>query len=485
MTESDISSIKRKSLRGVLILFQQTFIIQVIGICSSFVQLAFLTPVEFGIYGIANSLISILSYFTDIGLAGALIQKKEELTKSDLATTFTIQQLLVISIVVIGYLGSSVFTGFYNLDEQGKQLFYVLLFSFFLSSFKTIPAILLERKLDFGRLAIPQILEQVVYNTLLAVLAWQGFGIMSFMWAALARSVVGLVTMFIVSPWRIQIGINKKAAKELFRFGIPYQLNSFLALVKDDLLYLTLGKMFPPQYAKEFMGYIFIAKKLSDLPLRIVLDSVTRVTFPAFSRLQHHKEALTKALNNTTFGIGILIFPIYITGIFFIGPFIDLFPNYAKWEPALLTFYMLSLTQVAASFSTPLVSALNAIGKVKISLMLMIMWIVLTWSLIVPLIPILGLNSFGFSLMIVSLTVFPVIWICNRYIKFSFFQQIRTSFFAGIVLAVWYITALHFLQPSFLIFMIVMVIGGLLYSGIMYTFEKNKITFIVRGVFGK
>jgi O-antigen/teichoic acid export membrane protein len=320
---------------------------------------------------------------------------------------------------------------------------------------------------------------------LLAVLAWQGYGIMSFMWAALARSIVGLVTIYIVSPWRIQIGISKKSAKELFRFGIPYQLNSFLALVKDDLLYLTLGRIFPPQYSKEFMGYIFIAKKLSELPLRIVLDSVTRVTFPAFSRLQNHKEALSKALNNTTFGIGILIFPVYITGIFFIGPFIELLPRYAKWEPALLTFYMLCITQIAASFSTPLVSALNAIGKVKISLLLMIMWIVLTWSLMIPLVPILGLNSFGFALMIVSLTVFPVVWICNRYIKFSFYQQVKVPFVTGIVLAVWYYAALSFIQPTFLLLLIVMITGGLLYSGVVYTFERKKIVFIVRGVLGK
>jgi O-antigen/teichoic acid export membrane protein len=121
MTEQDLSHIKRKSLRGVLILVQQTFIIQVIGILSSFVQLAYLTPVEFGIYGIANSIISILSYFTDVGLAGALIQKKEELTKADLATTFTIQQLLVAGIVAVGYLGSSVFTNFYNLMNKGNS----------------------------------------------------------------------------------------------------------------------------------------------------------------------------------------------------------------------------------------------------------------------------------------------------------------------------------------------------------------------------
>ena len=58
------------------------------------------------------------------GLAASLIQKKEQITQEDLKTTFTIQQILVFSLVIIVVLGTSLIKKFYNLDQSSIYLFY-------------------------------------------------------------------------------------------------------------------------------------------------------------------------------------------------------------------------------------------------------------------------------------------------------------------------------------------------------------------------
>ena len=126
-----------------------------------------------------------------------------------------------------------------------------------------------------------------------------GWGIRSFAIAVLARAVVGTFVIYIVMPWRIRIAIHKESIGKLLRFGIPFQLNSFLALVKDDLFTLYLGKMLPFAY----VGYIGWAKKWAELPLRLIMDSVVRVTFPAYSRLQHDQDKLSKGIKKTIFFI--------------------------------------------------------------------------------------------------------------------------------------------------------------------------------------
>src|SRR5689334_13031231 len=102
MSELDISTIKTRSLRGILALIQQSVFIQLIGIGSFAFLAAYLKKEDIGLFGIVNSIIAFMTYFSDIGLAGALIQKKEQLTKDDLITTFTIQQILAVVILIVG-----------------------------------------------------------------------------------------------------------------------------------------------------------------------------------------------------------------------------------------------------------------------------------------------------------------------------------------------------------------------------------------------
>ena len=147
MEEIDIAIIKKKSLSGIVALTSQTFLVQVIAFGATLLLTIFLTPTIFGIFYVVSAIINFLQYFADIGLAAALIQKKEPLTPQDLSTTFTIQQLLVFPISVITFAIAPLVAAFYKLDAAGVMLLRALVVSFFISSLKTIPSILLERNL--------------------------------------------------------------------------------------------------------------------------------------------------------------------------------------------------------------------------------------------------------------------------------------------------------------------------------------------------
>ena len=144
MEEVDIALIKKRSIKGIFALTYRTFAIQVIGFSANFVLTIFLSPEVFGIYFVVTAVIAFLTYFSDVGLAAALIQKKENISEEDLRTTFTIQQGLVISISLIALISSSFVKDFYKLDSDGVFLFQALVISFFLSSLKTIPSIILD-----------------------------------------------------------------------------------------------------------------------------------------------------------------------------------------------------------------------------------------------------------------------------------------------------------------------------------------------------
>src|SRR3989344_8407622 len=134
MNEVDIALIKKKSIAGIIALTSRTFLLQLVAFGATFLLTIFLTPSIFGIFYVVSAVISFLGYFSDIGLAAALVQKKDEVLRKDLVTTFTIQQALVGLLVVISLAASKSIAQFYNLDASGLWLFRALVLSFFLSS---------------------------------------------------------------------------------------------------------------------------------------------------------------------------------------------------------------------------------------------------------------------------------------------------------------------------------------------------------------
>src|SRR3990167_6603540 len=138
---------------------------------------------------------------------------------------------------------------------------------------------LLERELEFGKLIIPQVLETMIYSVSVVYFAWEGYGITSFTYSVLIRGVVGLVLIYILKPWRPGLTLSFSSLKSLLKFGLPYQINTFLAVLKDDGMTVILGGIL----GASGMGILGTARKLAQYPLRFFMDNVTRVTFPAFS----------------------------------------------------------------------------------------------------------------------------------------------------------------------------------------------------------
>ena len=471
MEEIDIALIKKRSIRGVFALTSRTFAIQIISFIANFLLTIFLSPSAFGVFFVVSAAIAFLSYFSDLGLAAALIQKKEEITKDDLKTTFTIQQILVISVVVIAFLLSKFVGEFYNLEKQGTFLFQALAIAFFLSSLKTIPSIILERNLRFEKLVIPQIVETLVFSVVVVVLAVKGFGITSFSYAVLARGISGLVVIYIISPWRISIGFSKESAKKLLSFGLPFQLNSFLALIKDDLFVAYLGKVLP----LSAVGYIGFAQKWAFMPLRLILDNVIRITFPSFSRLQDEKEILAKAIEKSIFAACFMIFPALV-GLVILAPyFVNIVPKYLKWEPAIFSLFFFSLNAAFSSISTPLTNALNAVGKIKTTLKLMVFWTAATWFLTPLFIKIYGFNGVSIASFIIACSVVLVVIIAKRSISFSIRNAVMYPGISALIMGIFVFFAGETFVKGFISLFLVIGISAMIYFLTIYVFAKKQL----------
>lgn len=426
----ELDQITKRAISGVVAFVLSTTFLQPFSFFAVFVLTILLEPQILGIFFVVSAILNILIYFSDIGLAAALIQKKEEPTRVDLVSAFTMQQLIIFTIVILGLLFSEKIAHFYGLDSQGLMLLRVLIFSLILSSLKTIPSILLQRKLKFVRFIIPQIGENIAFYTIAIILAFLGFGISSFTWAVLARGIVGLYLIYALSPWMPALGISRTSAQNLTSFGFPFQLNSILALIKDDLLTVFLGKILPFTQ----VGYIGWAQKFAFLPLRFFMDSVNKVTFPAYSRLQEHTKELGHAIEKSLFFVTYFVYP-SIFGLLAIAPtLIEIIPRYQKWEPALPLLYLFAINTVFSAISTTFTNALFATGRPGIVLKFMVFWTGATWLLTYPLVARFSYLGVALASAIVAVTSLSTIYFVKKQIPVSVGKSIFGPLFISIVM---------------------------------------------------
>jgi O-antigen/teichoic acid export membrane protein len=342
---------------------------------------------------------------------------------------------------------------------------YALNISFFLASLKNIPSIMLERKLEFGKFIIPQVLESLVYSVSIVFFAWRGYGITSFTYSVLIRGVVGVLAIFVIQPWVPRLTFSKESFRGLLRFGIPYQINSFLATVKDDGMTILIGGIL----GSFGLGILGTAQKLSQYPLRFFMDNVNKVTFPAFSRMQDDKKMLAKSLTRSIFFICGLVYPSLIgLGVLF-PVLINVIPRYQKWEAAYIPLLLISVNSLWAAATTQLTNTLASIGRIKVDLKLMVMWTTLTYIFIPLLAKFWGINGAALGYALVGSSSFVAFILIKKYvdwsIKDSVLMPLVSSLLMGIVL---YFTKTLFSSYTAPILIILILFGAVVYIVTLY-----------------
>lgn len=471
MEKFNADLIIKRSIRGVFTLISRTFFLNIISLLAFLVITSVLGASEMGIYIAVIAIQRVISFFTDFGLGAALVQKKQELREEDITTTFTTQALvsLLIFIFVLIFLGT--FANFFKLNLDAQKLLLVLVFTIFLSSFKTIPSILLERSLKFSKLVIPQIAEALVFNAVLVALVLSSFGISSFTWAFLISSMVGIPFYYFVSPWKLRIGIYKESLNYL-KYGVQFQAKNILATIKDDLLTVILIRFL----TFTEIGYIGFAQRLAFFAYRYVVDSVTKVTFSAYSRAQHDSIFLKNAVEKSLFFVSASMFPL-LAGLLIVSPYlIKFFPNWHnKWEPAIFSIIFFCLNAAVSSLSGILVNIMDATGKVKITLRLMVLWTVLIWVLTPLFIYFYGYNGVSVASFLVTLTIAYTVFLVKKIVDFNFFSSISKPLIATSLMTVPIYIGSNLFAKDFLSLIFVILIGGLVYLISLFIFASKEL----------
>lgn len=237
-----------------------------------------LTPEEIGIFSVSVALIGFGHIFRDFGVGQYLIQVKQ-VTREHRRAAFTVTLAFSWAVAMLLWAARPYAAAFYRVEGIADVLL-VLGISFLILPFAAPLRTLLQRDMQFGKLAIVGLVNQGVQSGVTIAMAWSGASYMSMAWGAVAGNLANVVVLLCISPrgaldWPTRHGLG-----DVLRFGSRASAAALTgeagAAAPDLILGRTLGLA--------DVAFFSRANSLISMVLRQLLDVVRNVYTPAFAK---------------------------------------------------------------------------------------------------------------------------------------------------------------------------------------------------------
>ncbi len=332
---------------------------QVFQMATKIILARLLAPEYFGLVGMALIFTNFIQLVNELGLGAAIVQKKE-IEERHLSTAFYASIGISLVMFILGVALSPLIASFFKQD-QVQPIVAWLSFGFFLGSFSTIHRTILQRRLDFRHIAMVDIAGVLVTGVLSVSLALAGAGVWSLVVGSLAGTVVRSIAMWVVNDWRPKWLFDRKAFRELFDFGKHVLGSRLLNYADTNTDYLVVGRLLNPTD----LGIYTMAYNLAVFPLTQVSQTISKVTFPAFSAIQDETAKLRRSYLQAVRYTSLVTFPALV-GMALVAPYFVTVILGEKWLGMIAPLQWLCGYGILASVSHHTGSVLLSRGRADI-----------------------------------------------------------------------------------------------------------------------
>jgi len=302
--------------------------ITMLGFLKGFVLAAFLSPRDYGVWGILLISLGTLAWLKQVGIPDKYVQQEDEDQELAFHKAFTMELIvnsILLAILVVAVPLMALVYGRSELLLPGFVMCLIVP-----AGQLQVPFWVLYRRLEFRRWRILQVVDPLVAFISTVALAIAGAGYWALVIGVLLGSWAGGLVALRNSPYRIRLSYDRGTLRSYVRFSAPLFVASIGGVV------IAQGSIFFGESAIGLIGAgaITLAAQISQMAQRVD-DVVSSTLYPVICAVRDRRQVLYETFEKSNrvalmwampFGMGLALFADDLVN-FVIGD---------RWQPAVV-----------------------------------------------------------------------------------------------------------------------------------------------------
>ncbi|MBI5623643.1 MAG: MOP flippase family protein [Elusimicrobia bacterium] len=344
----------------------------------------FLQPEDFGLVGMAAILVGAANALGDFGTMSVLVQRPDP-SRRLWTSLFWVQVALGLAMTGVLWLAAPLTASFFH-EPRVSALLRGLSVSVAVASLGMAHQARLMRAMRFDLLGMAEVFGVAGGAILGLSAALSDAGPWSLVVQGVAGSALSTACLWLAEPWRPGGRIDVAELRSVSGYSLTMTGSSIATYANRQLDQLLVGRFLGAQA----LGWYSLATRLMLLPLLAITWNVSRVLFPALSRVQHDLGKFRRGYLDAVSLVAMVSFPMMLALMAAADPFVRV--AFGKgWEAAVPLVRILSFVGLVQSITSLSHAVFRASGRTGLQFGLDILgtmvlaaafWVGLRWGAI-------------------------------------------------------------------------------------------------------
>jgi PST family polysaccharide transporter/lipopolysaccharide exporter len=330
----------------------------------------FLLAEDFGLFGMALTVVTGLAALSNIGLGISVIKSKfkndEELGKHlDTIWTVDLIRRLLLALLMLALARPA--AKFYG-EPRVSQLLLVLSVLPLIQGFENIGLMIYRRRVHFQKIVWLELSTNLLTAfATIALVLWTR-NVWALVFSQLVSALIGVALSYGFHAYRPSLRLDKSSLTIALEFGKYAFVMGVLGYVMSMADNVLIGRL----YSAALLGTYVIAYNLAVLPLHGVGNAIVNVTFPAYAEIADGETKRLERAFVRVFAVSSILLTLTTALLLLLGEEIVVFLYGSKWRAAGTILRILALLVFCkghAMLVSPLVVSIRGIGpdaKIKL-----------------------------------------------------------------------------------------------------------------------
>lgn len=330
---------------------------QVLGIARTAVLARLLSQGDFGIAGMALTVIGALYTLTSTGIVASIISSHfddEEERRHYASSVWTLEIVRGALIALVLAILAVPMTRFYG-EARLLPVLLVLSLTPIFTSLNNVGLTLQVQRIEFKKFMLHGLLSALLTTVFTIALAWWTRNYWALVWGQIAGAAVGTGLSFAFSSYRPRLSWNASHARRGFDFGKHVFLISLANYALTTMDNVLVGRLM----GAAVLGSYVVAYSFCNLPRAFISNILGAILFPTFAVVGRENDA--PRLNNVVaraFALCCAILTVFIPPLVAFAPAIVRVIYGTQWEEAIALVRLLLL----AGFFSGVLSLLSTLA---------------------------------------------------------------------------------------------------------------------------